>query len=141
MTSKDERERLHALLWALADSLDHESGAGAERSATASGDADRVRALLLDGIQAGKKRRLADARAQHAEAVAAYRGSTSRLPSSAGDRRRLLGQVMERPKVKELVLTIQHRELRDMNDDDVESLLRQLEHLGVLDNLASKKSP
>ncbi|MFI5165155.1 MAG: hypothetical protein ACHQQS_00885 [Thermoanaerobaculales bacterium] len=57
------------------------------------------------------------------------------LPASAAERRALLQRALTRRPELEPLLTAAARELKDLPDDDVESMLRDLAALGCLDDL------
>lgn len=98
-------------------------------------EADKVRNTLLAGIQRAKKQRLEEAKAAHEKAVAAIKATSVQLPKEPTARRALLSSVVQRrPEMREAMLTLQHRNFDSLSDDDVESALRQLQHLGVLND-------
>ena len=41
--------------------------------------------------------------------------------------------------MREAVMTLQHRNFESLSDEDVESMLKQLQHLSVLDDDDEKK--
>jgi hypothetical protein len=56
------------------------------------------------------------------------------LPDTAEERRALLGGLLARhPRMEAALVTVQHREFKELTDADVESCLAQLAELGVLD--------
>ena len=56
--------------------------------------------------------------------------------------RRLLlaASLQRRPEMREAVITLQHREFDSFSDADVESALKQLDALGLLDEEPEPKS-
>ena len=58
---------------------------------------------------------------------------TFQLPTSSGERRQLLEAVIARHQQADRMLTAQHRDFKEMTDDDVESWLQQFGALGLLD--------
>jgi hypothetical protein len=96
-------------------------------------EAARARSSLLSAIQRAKKRRLEKAGAAYKVAVASVNAAAFRLPQEPSARRELLSQLARRrPEMREAVVTLQHRNFDSLSDDDVESALRQLQYLGVL---------
>jgi hypothetical protein len=60
------------------------------------------------------------------------------LPDGVDARRALLAGIFERhPEMTDAFLTVQHRELRELTDADVESCLAQMLELGVFDGEGS----
>lgn len=135
---RNEAERLRALMDRLADDAealsDEKVLADAQaRGVDVSAEADRIRGVLLAGAIKAKKRRLAAAEAAYRQATDTLARSVSSLPSTPQARRALLDRTFQRkPQTREAVVTLQHRNLEAFTDDDVESVLRQLEHLGLL---------
>lgn len=60
-------------------------------------------------------------------------GQSWRLPASGPERRALLQEVLTRRPELQPLLTAAARELKDLPDEDVESMLRDLAALGCLD--------
>jgi hypothetical protein len=103
-------------------------------------EAADVRGVLLTGLQRAKRARLGRARAEREKIVASLKISTATLPATPAERRALLGRVIQRkPQMREAIMTIQHRNFESLSDDDVEGVLKQLEHLGALDEDDAKK--
>jgi hypothetical protein len=58
----------------------------------------------------------------------------SRIPKDPREQKAMLdGIIARRPKVREEAVTLQHREFESFSESDVESVLRQLEALGALE--------
>ena len=144
-TPKDPGHRLHELMAALADETASLSDKDVVDDATADGidikaEAARVRGVLLSGLQRAKVERLGRALAEREKVLASLKSSTLTLPGDASARRALLARVFERkPQMRDAVMTLQHRNFESLSDDDVESVLKQLEHLGVLDDDSETK--
>lgn len=139
MNTQNEREKLHALFSALADSTDALSDEEwrqeiAETGVDVKATGSRVKSVLLDAILKGKKKRLADARKAHADAVVRMTEASRSLPSTSAEKRRLVERALsKRPQVRDAVLTVQHRDFESLSDEDLDGLLRQLQHLGLID--------
>lgn len=142
---KDPGERLSAIMRALADHVgsvpDHTLlEEAASEHIDVKVEATRVRSLLLDGVLRAKKARLKEAARVHGAAVAELGSRVSRLPSTPEDRRMLLRRTLsQRPQMQEAVVTLQHREFESFTDADVESALKQLDALGMLDDISEHK--
>lgn len=134
---KDDGERLAALSDALAESIAEASDDVLLQEAKEGGrDPTRTQAsiqqLLRGAVLSFKKQRLVQAEADHKKATAALASRPVSLPKDAATRRLLLNSVFARqPQLKQQ--TIQFRELGELTDEDVESMLLKLSHLGVLD--------
>ena len=137
---KSDAERLAAVMNSLAERamsasdkeiLDDAAAAGIDIKA----EATRIRSVLADGVLRAKKQRLQDADAQHKRSVAALDQRVARLPSTPAAKRALLDRVVSRrPETRQQLLTLQHREFEEFTNDDVDSALRQLGALGLLDD-------
>ena len=96
--------------------------------------AEEVRSTLLDKVNRYKQRHLEQARLEYVERREAMKGIASRLPKLAGERRQLLSRVFKQEtEYREAFLTLQHRDFRSLEDEDVTGYLEQLADLGVLD--------
>jgi hypothetical protein len=137
---KDAGKRLYALMDALAEREFLLSDEEVLKDAVAEGvdvkaEVGEVRNVLLAGIQRTKKRRLEEARMAHEKAVASIKAMAVQLPEGPAARRALLSRIVQRrPEMREAVVTLQHRNFELLSDDDVESALRQLQHLGLLND-------
>ena len=74
------------------------------------------------------------ARDQFEAAVTNAVQRTYGLPVDRGQRRVLLGNAVRRNPGLGPGITLQHRDLSELSDDDVESQLRKLQELGLLDS-------
>jgi hypothetical protein len=139
-TPKDPRNRLAALMDALAEKVESMSDQEVLDDAAAEGidvkaEGARVRGLLLGAVVSAKKERLAEAVAAHRKNVATLAQRAVRIPAAPSDRRALLMRSLERsPQMKEAIVTLQHRDFESFSDADVESVLKQLGALGLLDD-------
>ena len=92
--------------------------------------AEEMRARAKAISETVRLRPLRAARAKHDQDAARLKGLSWRLPEEATKRRALLESTLARhPEL----LTLAARELKDLPDDDVTSMLRHLAALGVLD--------
>jgi hypothetical protein len=135
---KDDGERLHAFANAMADSVEVASddelladarSAGVDASQTKS----HVQQLLRGVVKVSKQRRLEQAHAEYEASVAAFRtAAAKKIPVLPKEQRALLTHVFQtHPQIRSV--TLQHREFSELTDSDVQSLLAQLEQLGMLE--------
>ncbi len=134
---KDAGERLFMLAEGLANSLVDISDAELLEDARLAGrDPEvteaRVKGLLTETVIAFKRERLAKAESEHSSVIAAMQNrSKFKMPTDPATRRLLLGRLThQQPQVAN---TLQFRELDELTDEDVESMLGKLALLGVLD--------
>ncbi len=133
---KDAGERLRALADALAESVaDAPDGELLEDARLEGRDAKKtqedVQRLLRAGVLAFKKQRMVEAERQHEQAANSIRARKFEMPKDSLARRLLLGRVLQREP--QLQSTLQFRDFDKLTDEDVESMLQKLSHLGVLD--------
>ena len=96
--------------------------------------AEGVRTLLLQAAKDYRQRHLRMAANEYRQRVRDIEAHWIDLPDQAGERRTLLAAVLARhPAMQSALLTVQHREFKELSDHDVESCLIQLAALGVLD--------
>jgi len=98
--------------------------------------AQRVRSALRDSVKSFQKRRLYEAEQEYQRRITEIYERQHRLPAAPEQRRELLSLVFSRiPAMQAALLTAQHREFSSLTDEDIESYLKQLGELGVLDQL------
>lgn len=142
MPEQSRREQeLARIMDALADSIDDVSGPDLLAETTVEGDdpsemARDTRTVLLGAVQAVRKQRLADARSRYEQRVQDMATAAHGLPETAAEQLSLLKSVFaSRPEL----VTLQFRDLDKVEPEDVESLLRQLAELGVLNEPRQEK--
>ena len=108
--------------------LEQARAAGKDPEETAA----RVRWAMSKAVGNHRKQRLVRARKRYERKREQLANVDVELPATAAGRLALLTAVLERPGAESMV-TVQHRQLRDLPDEDVISLLRQLAALGALD--------
>jgi hypothetical protein len=139
---KDDSERLFVLAGALADSVAAVSDAELLSEAKNQGrdpekTRGRVQALLTSAVRSIKRTRLNEAEVAYSRSVREIQAARVALPSTALERRTLFERALRvRPDLQ--AATLQHRNLEELSDEDIESGLRQLHFLGVLDDLKEK---
>lgn len=95
--------------------------------------AEETRALLLKTVKDFKQRALIVAREQHRQKTARLETQRYQLPTSPEERRQLLDAVVAQHQQMGRMLIAQHRDFKELTDDDVESWLQQFGALGLLD--------
>lgn len=138
---RNYEDELRAVFYALAESVAEMSDAEIVAEVREGGDdpkasADRIRSVLLNAAKTYQQRHLREAQKQYERRIAAMREKKYALPSSPEARRSLLDVIFARkPEMRPALLTAQHRELKSFTDADIESCLKQLDELGVLNEL------
>jgi hypothetical protein len=95
--------------------------------------AEETRALLLKTVKDFKQRALVAAREQHRQKTARLAVQRYQLPFSPEERRQLLDAVIAQHQQAGRMLIAQHRDFKEMTDEDVESWLQQFGALGLID--------
>lgn len=99
--------------------------------------AERARNVLLGAVKDFRQRRLVEAQRQYELHIADMEKKKDILPTTTGERRKLLDLMLSRqPVIRSALLTFQHRDFRDLTDDDVGSYLRQLQELGAFEDIS-----
>lgn len=134
---KELRAVWDAFAESIAESSDEEVLAEArEEGEDPHETAQRVRSALRDAVKSLQQRRLHEAEHQYKRRITEIYERQHRLPATPEQRRELLSLVFSRiPAMQTAVLTAQHREFSSLTDEDIESYLKQLDELGVLDRL------
>lgn len=135
---RDYKKELLAVMFSLADSIENATDSEVIEEVKQSGQnseviAQDVRNVLLDSVKAFRKRNLIDAKERYKMNVIKIETGTFDLPATSQERRELLFKVVnDNPYMAKGLLTAQYREFKDLSDDDVESMLKQLQQLGAL---------
>ncbi len=136
---RDYEAELRAIMDALAESVaeapdeeiiaeTREAGEDPTRAA------ERVRDVLKSAVKAYEQRHLRRAQKAYENRVESIRQRPFTLPPTPESRRKLFTLVMTRkPELRSALLTAQQREFKEWTDADVQSCLKQLGALGVLD--------
>lgn len=138
--SKNYNKELSVVMFALADSIESATDSEVIEEIKQSGQnleviAQDVRKVLLDSLKTFRKRRLIEAKERHKMNVLKIETGTFELPATSQERRELLFTVLnDNPYMAKGLLTAHFRDFKDLSDDDVESMLRQLQQLGALKN-------
>ncbi len=92
----------------------------------------RMRAAALSGIKVFKQKGLHRARERYQESSARIERRARGLTGSSADRRRRFFHALETNPGIRSSLTVQHRDLNEMTEEDIDSALEEMEILGVL---------
>lgn len=104
-------------------------------------EANEVRAILGNACRDYLQRKLREARQAYEAALSQLQQTEYDLPSTTSERRSLLYSVLtRRPDFEAVVMTTQFRDFKNLTDDDVLSLLKQLKELRLLDAPAEPTS-
>ena len=102
-------------------------------------NADRLRAKMLEAAERGRKHRLKVLRKRWKRRVARIQGLDHGLPETPAERLDLLYMVVEAEPALRQQITVQHKDLKDLDDADVTRHLHQLTELGALDHLLDEE--
>jgi len=92
----------------------------------------RIKSILLRTFKSHQQKALTEAREGHRREVASIAEGHFDLPKTAKGRREwLLAALAQAPQL-EPAFTVQHRDLSELSDEDIESHLKKLSQLGVL---------
>ena len=132
-----KRKKLRALHDALADSVlslseEQLSDELKEEGLDPDKVAEETRALLLGTVKQYQQRGLVKAREEHHAAVEKLHAQRPVFPVTAASRRELLIGVLSQQPAASGVLTAQWRDYSEMTDEDVETALIELAHLGFI---------
>lgn len=95
----------------------------------------RTKTVLRSALKDLDQERLRNARAEYESASKQLSMGAYDIPKSKSEQRALFVSILSRqPDMRALAVTAQHRELKDLTDADIESFLKQLAELGLLDS-------
>jgi hypothetical protein len=135
------REVMNALAEAAAEASDEELLAEAQEvGLDLEAEAENVRALLGRSVDTFRKKKLEQARRDYELAASALFTKKYPLPETPRERRSLLTNLLTAQPQMQGMLTVQFRELNQLSDEDIESSLRKLAELGILDDFSDKSS-
>ncbi len=97
-------------------------------------NADRLRAKMLAAAERGRKHRLKVLRNRWQRHAARIQDLDHGLPETPAARLDLLYMVVEAEPALRQQITVQHKDLKELDDDDVTRFLNQLAELGALDH-------
>ncbi|HEV2855672.1 MAG TPA: hypothetical protein VHC97_22990 [Thermoanaerobaculia bacterium] len=135
------REVMNALAETVADASDEELLAEAQETGLdLEAEAESVRAVLRRSVEKFKRQKLEQARRDYELAASALSTRKYSLPETPLERRNLLTNILTAQPQMQGMLTVQFRELDQLSDEDIESSLRKLAELGILDDLSDKSN-
>ena len=140
---RDHEEDLRHLSEAVAESVADMTEAEVLAEAMAEGVdvhavAEELRGMAREIAREVRLRPLQDARRHYERERDALAARVVRLPASPSERRALLQQTLARKPELQPYLTAAARELNDLPDGDIESMLRQLAALGCIDDVGEQ---
>ena len=132
---KNENEELHVLMSFLAESV-AEMSDGQIKEEFAGDPEPKTKEVFRAVIKECRMESLRNARAQYEAASTKMSVCSYNIPQKKSEQRALLASIFTRkPDLRSMAITAQHRDLKDFTDADVESFLKQLAELGLLDFL------
>ncbi len=102
-------------------------------------NAERLRAKMLEAAERGRKHRLKVLRRRWKRHAARIQELDHGLPETPAERLDLLYMVIEAESALAQQITVQHKDLKDLDDADVTRFLNQLAELGALDHLLEEE--
>jgi len=96
----------------------------------------RVKGILRSAFREHQQKALAEARRGYQDELASISERQFRLPRTAQGRRNWFLAVLAQAPQLQPAFTLQNRELSDLSDEDIESHLKKLAQLGVLDAIS-----
>jgi hypothetical protein len=93
----------------------------------------RVKGILRSTFKAHQQKALVDAKQGYQSELASISERQFHLPRTAQGRRNWFQAVLAQAPQLQPAFTLQNRELSDLSDEDIESHLKKLAQLGVLD--------
>lgn len=102
-------------------------------------NAERLRAKMRSAAERGRKHRLKVLRRRWKRHAARIQKLDHGLPETPAERLDLLYMVIEAEPALRQRITVQHKDLKDLDDADVARFLNQLAELGALDHLLDEE--
>lgn len=138
----DSRAEIERILDHLAESiesappeelLEEAKNAGADTKKIAEGTKER----LLSALKRFEQQPLHRARQRYRSNLADIEGRNQKIADTPASRREQFLSLLTRNPVLGRKLTMQHRDLEELNDEDITSALEELDILGALDDESS----
>jgi len=131
---KNENEELDVLMSFLAESV-AEMSDDQIKEEFADDPEPKAKDIFRAAIKECKMESLRAARVQYESASLEMSIRSYNIPKKKSDQRELLAYMLNRqPDLRSMAVTAHHRDLKDFTDADVESFLKQLAELGLLDS-------
>lgn len=139
--SKSHEEQCRLVMDALAESIAELSDFDLEQEFKEE-PPPRTKQILKEAAKRQAQTKLRAARARLEESRQTIHGRSYDLPKTPEQQRAMLDAVITWQQASgSVMLTAQFRDLKSASDSDVESALRQLEVLGILQKFRNLKSP
>lgn len=127
---------MNAVAESIADMSDEEIATEVIEEGYSDADTEHVKSVLRTAVKAHRQRHLTEAQKLYDERVGIMSNKKYSLPDSIEDQRSLMNALLaSRPATGAALFTAQHREFKDIPDEEIEGYLRQLQELGALDDL------
>lgn len=139
------KQKWNAILDGLADHIEIAPAENLLEDARAAGKdpaetAAEIKNILLEAATGFEQRKLNAARRVHEERVRSMSTRSYSLPANAEERRAVLFGLFAGNPEMGAVLTTQHRNFKEMTDEEVASALKELAELGLLEEGPSNKN-
>lgn len=135
------REQMDALADALSQSIIEESDSETLMGAKMVGvdpeaEAEQLKSVMLAAVKTFRQKLLRAVRSRYqADLQRIQQRSYTKIPETPEGRLELFSLVVAYQPQYAAMYTTQHRDLKDLTDEDIQSYLEDLEELGVLDEL------
>jgi hypothetical protein len=127
------RNLIDALARSIVDATDEEIEEDARQAGVNLRDhAVELKRLLRERHKAFQQRKLHQAREAYKKEVEEFQRTSFHLPASAAERRALLQVVIAQQAQSGLAMTAHGRDLAELSDDDITTLLEQMGALGLV---------
>lgn len=141
---RTDEEKLDALIDFLGDSIFEASDEEIREEVRMSGvdpdtEAVRLKHMMLNAVKAIRQRALKTSREAYDDRITHLETKHYSIPNTPEERRRLFSFISQQPQSAPYV-TAQYRNLKDPTDNDIESYLKDLDDLGLLDKLLHDSS-
>lgn len=143
--NRDNQRELWVIMNAIADSIQQAPpetlmAEWREDGLDVDGAAKKTKSTFAEAVKRFKQRKLHQARADYQARILSMQSRDYSLPESIQNKRDLLKSVFSKNPQFQSILTAAARDFRDLSDEDVDLMLRQLYELGALGGLSSQDS-
>lgn len=143
--NRDNQRELWVIMNAIADSIQQAPpetlmAEWREDGLDVDGAAKKTKSTFAEAVKRFKQRKLQQARADYQARILSMQSRDYSLPESIQNKRDLLKSVFSKNPQFQSILTAAARDFRDLSDEDVDLMLRQLYELGALGGLSSQDS-
>lgn len=99
----------------------------------------RLKSFLLTVFKSHQQKKLADAREGYQRELASISEGDFNLPDTPEARRTLFMDALAHARQVRPAFTLQHRDLSEFSDEDIETNLKKLAQLGLLPNMGRRE--